>query len=249
MTDTRIAVTTGSPRARVDLVVGALAPRLIDRSESHARVALTAAGMILLGGDRVRIEVEVGAGCTLDLIDVGGTVAYPTTAAPSEWLINAHIAEGGALLWQGLPFVVADGADVRRRTDIHLARGATALLRETLVLGRYGERGGRVRSELRVMDADGPLLVEHLDVDAHRPEPGVLSDHRVFDAVTAIGFEPPTTPGVLVLETPGAIARYLGENTHSSPLDATWQSWSTLRVCSPLLAGADPQEVANSLRP
>lgn len=233
LADTRVAVTAGSPRARVDLVVGALAPRLIDRSENYARVALTAAGMILLGGDRVRIEVQVGPGCTLDLVDVGGTVAYPTQATASQWLIDAHVAEGGVLLWQGLPFVVAEGADVRRRTDIHLGVGATVLLRETLVLGRHGEVGGRVRSEMHVADADGPLLVEHLEVDAHAPEPGVLSDHRVFDSVIAIGASPPATRGALVLETPGAIARYLGAQTHTSGLDATWKAWAPPAVCSP----------------
>ena len=226
MSRTRIALVAGQPRARVDLVVGALAPRLIDRGEDSARVALAAAGMLLLGGDRVDIDIVVGAGCRLDLDDVGGTVAYPTRGIPSEWSVNVSIAANGVLRWHSLPFVVAQGADVRRRTSISLQPGARALFRETLVLGRHGEIGGCVRSELDVTDAVGAVLCETLDIDGSVREPGVLGDARVLDAVIAVGYRPPPAPGDLVLDQPGAIARHLGAHSHESSLDATWSTWS-----------------------
>ena len=62
VTTTRIAVTAGEPRAHVELAVGALAPRLISRDATRAHVAVAAAGMVLLGGDHVHIEVDVGHG-------------------------------------------------------------------------------------------------------------------------------------------------------------------------------------------
>lgn len=223
MTSTRIAVTAGEPRAHVGLAVGALAPRLISRDALSAHVAVAAAGMVLLGGDRVHIEIDVGPGCTLQIEDVGGTVAYP--GARSSWVLDVRIGAGGTLLWHGLPFVVTDGADLERRSSITLDSGARAVIRETLVLGRHGERGGRLIAELAVLERGGPILVERLEADGEAPEPGVLGGNRVIDAVIAVGFRPPARPRDLEFDRPGAMARHLSDHTHGSPLDPVWDSW------------------------
>lgn len=230
MTPTRIALRAGNPRAKVELTVGALAPRLISRDQTRAHIAVAAAGMILLGGDRVHLDISVGEGCTLELEDVGGTIAYRADGTRSEWTVNAHLEAGATLLWRGLPFVVTDGADVRRHSDVQLDQGATAVIRETLVLGRFGEHGGRLRSSFTANNTDGPMLVEQLDLDGTVPAPGVLGSHRVLDAVIALGFRPPIAPGDLELEQPGAIARHLGAETHMSRLDRVWDEWSGLRT-------------------
>lgn len=223
MTTTRIAVTAGEPRAHVQLGVGALAPRLISRDATRAHVAVAAAGMVLLGGDHVTISVDVGPGCTLEIEDVGGTVAYP--GAPSSWILDIRVGLGGTLLWNGLPFVVTDGADVERRATITLDDDARAVMRETLVLGRHGEQGGRLVSDLVVTDSDGPVLVERLDAQGSAPEPGVLGHSRVLDAVIALGFRPPTRATDLEFDRPGALARELSDHTHGSPLDPVWDAW------------------------
>lgn len=202
--------------------MGALAPRLIDRDASSARIALAAAQMLLLDGDVVCIEIDVGEGCTLEIEDIGGTVAYPGT---SSWRVSARVGAGARLVWRGLPFVVTDEARAHRSTDITLGQGAAVLLRETLVLGRHGESGGAMQSEMMVRNDDGPLLVERLEADAAFPGPGVLGPHRVVDSVIAVGYLPPTQTGDLVLEHPGAIARYLGQETHASALDRLWPLW------------------------
>lgn len=226
MTPTRIAVTAGDPRARVDLAVGALAPRLISRDRDRAHVALAAAGMLLLGGDHVHLEIDVGTGCLLELQDVGGTIAFRADGGRSSWSMDAVIRPGGSLLWHGLPFVVTDGADVERRSSFRLDAGASAVIRETLVLGRHGERGGRLDSRFTATDPQGPVLVEHLALDGADPEPGVLGGHRVLDSIIALGTAPPTTPGDLLLEAGGAISRHLGAETHTSRLDRVWDDWA-----------------------
>lgn len=228
----RIAVAAGGPRARVELVVGSLAPRLISRGARHVHVGVTAAEMLLLDGDTVEVSVQVGPGCVLHIEDIGGTVAYPRrnvadlASPPARWLLDLQVARGGVLLWQGLPFVVAGAADVVRHTTLTLAEDARAVLRETLVLGRHGERGGRVRSGLEIHDDGGPVLLEELTVDGERPEPGVLGDRRVADTLLAAGFRPPSEQGDLRLEAPGALARHLGSATHDSPLDERFQRWA-----------------------
>lgn len=219
---TRISVHPGEARVRVGLVTGALAPRLIERDTASATVALAAAQMLLLDGDAVRIELEVGDGCTLEIEDIGGTVAYIGT---SSWAVRARIGAGGRLLWRGLPFVVTAEARARRRTELVLGPAAVVLLRETLVLGRHGEIGGAIDSEIAAAGADGPFMVERLEADGALPGPGVLGAHRVVDSVTAIGYRPPAGPGDLVLERPGAVARFLGQDAHASGLDAVWSAW------------------------
>jgi urease accessory protein len=223
VSSTRIAVTSGEPRAHVELAVGALAPRLISRDAARAHVAVTAAGMTLLGGDNVHVRIDVGPGCTLEIEDVGGTVAY--RGARSSWVLDARIRPGGTLLWHGLPFVVTDGADVERRSSLTLESDARAVIRETLVLGRHGEKGGRLIAALTAVDDDGPILIERLETDGSAPEPGVLGGNRVIDAVLAIGFRPPTRPGDLEFDRPGSMARHLSDHTHGSPLDRVWDAW------------------------
>jgi urease accessory protein len=220
----RISVHPGEARVRVGLVTGALAPRLIDRDATSATVALAAAQMLLLDGDAVRIEIDVGDGCSLEIEDIGGTVAYPGS---SSWEVQARIGAGGRLLWRGLPFVVTAEAFAGRHTDFVLGPDAAVLLRETLVLGRHGEIGGAIDSRVSVGGDGGPLLVERLEADGAFPGPGVLGTHRVVDSVIAIGYRPPAGPGDLVLEQPGAVARFLGPHAHASGLDAVWSSWRT----------------------
>jgi len=219
---TRISVQPGEARLRVELVTGALAPRLIERDSASALVALAAAHMLLLDGDTATIEIEVGPGCTLEIEDIGGTVAYP---GRSQWHVRARVGAAGRLLWKGLPFVVTADARSQRTTDLHLDPGASALLRETLVLGRHGETGGAIDSGMTVTGEHGPVLVERLEADAAHPGPGILGSHRVLDSVIAVGYRPRTAPGDLVLEHPGAVARYLGRETHTSGLDSVWRQW------------------------
>ena len=223
MITTRIAVTAGEPRAHVELAVGALAPRLISRDATRVHIAVAAAGMVLLGGDHVHIEVDVADGCTLEIEDVGGTVAYP--GARSSWTLKVRIGAGGTLLWHGLPFVVTDGADAERRSSLVLESDARAVLRETLVLGRHGEQGGRLVSALAASDSGGPILLERLEADGRAPQPGVLGSNRVVDAVIAVGFRPPARPDDLEFDRSGSMARHLSDHTHGSPLDRVWDTW------------------------
>lgn len=226
---TRIALEQADGPVRLRLVPGLLQPRLVSRTRTGARVALVAAGATLLGGDEVSVDVHVGAGCTLEIEDVGGTVAYESTGAPSRFDVSIRLEEGARLVWRAHPFVVTDGADVRRRTSIALGHGAALLLRETLVLGRTGECGGHLASALEARDADGaPLLLEHLDLDGAAPRHGVLGPHRVLDTAVLLGRRPPesTGPRVLHLEAPGALGRTLGASTHGTGVEELMEAWA-----------------------
>ncbi len=238
---TRIEVAAAPGRARCVVVGDVLSPRVLHADADGARVALVAAGALLLGGDDVAITVVVGPGAWLEVVETAGTVAYP--GPPSSWSVRARLGPGAALVWQGLPFVVADGAQVHRSAVLALDRGARAVVRETTVLGRAGERGGSALLSTDVTLAGRHLLVEQLDLSPEpRAEPGVLGSARVVDAVAACGFRPPVlgTPSPtgrdvtdrLDLAGPGAVARFIGADAHSSPLDGTAGAWAAaIRTC------------------
>lgn len=228
-----VEVTRVAGRLRSRLRSGLLRPQQLHGPGDRCRVGLLATTALLLGGDAVELEVHVGAGVTLELADVAGTVAYDGRGRPARWDVTIRVADGGRLWWSGEPFVVADGADVSRRLDLHLARGAAALLRETLVLGRAGQLGGVLRSRTSVQVDGRPGLVEDqvLDPAGQRLLPGMLGRLRVVDTVLAAGLPwsaPPddrrggwTTTSRLPAE--GArLTRHLGYELAASPLHAPW---------------------------
>ncbi|GAA4753608.1 urease accessory protein UreD [Gordonia alkaliphila] len=240
---TVVEVECAPDRARVTMSAGAgavLVPRLLGRTATSASIALVAGGALLLPGDRLDVRIAIGAACTVEIVEVGGTVAYgdPDTESmrrvpPSFWDVDVTLAAGARLAWMGREVVVAEGADLTRRLRLTAAAGATALLRETTVLGRSGERGGRARVTSTVDYADEPLLAEDTDFAGRRPVPGILGDARVLDSLLLVGRRPdppvedPALPGYLALEGPGALARHLGDHLHTSELGRLWTQWRT----------------------
>lgn len=231
---TRIAVRTAAGRARLTLTGdGPIAPRLLQVEENGARVGLVATSALLLGGDHVEIDVEVGPGAWLEIIETAGTVAYDAAGALSSWQVRIRIAEGGLLIWHAEPFVVSRGANVRRSTEIQLAEHAVACLRESIVLGRTGETGGAVRSTLSAWHRQRPLLVEDLDLSEHaeRGLPGIIGTARVLDTVSLLGMRAPDVPELppglrFELDQPGTLARCLTSGLALSPLSAVATGWA-----------------------
>lgn len=206
-------------------------PMLLSADSTAARVSLVPEGAVLLAGDEVRIRITVGPGALLDLQEPGGTVAYDMRGGRATWDVEISLAAGAALVWRGEPFVVADGADVRRRTRIVAGAGSRIALRETLVLGRHGERGGRIRQALSVEDADGsPVLLEELDVSAATGA-GLLGGHRVVGSVLALGVLVPPSPDRFDLEAGGHLLRRLTGEAHTAHDRAAWDQ-IVREICS-----------------
>ncbi|WP_111768094.1 urease accessory protein UreD [Nakamurella deserti] len=230
MTFVGIRAGTGG-RPELTLRTSHLSPRTLRTTADGARIALVGTTALLLAGDHVALGVDVGAGCHLELVDTAGTVAYDGRGGASSWRVDITVADGASLTWKAEPFVVADGADVTRTTRVDLAATGVALLRETLVLGRSGERGGALRSRTRVAHGARPLLAEDLDLTdpVRRHRVGLLGAHRIVDTVSLFGRRPPADPppGVRLfpLAGEGAVARHLGGDAHRSGAGALFQHW------------------------
>jgi urease accessory protein len=237
---TEVVVSPGSRNAHPTLSLrsGVLAPRLLTTSSGVARVALVSTTAMLLGGDTMDLRIHVGAGQRLELEDVAATVAYNGRGRSAQWGVTIRVEEAGTLVWHGEPLVVADGAQVARRLRVDVAAGGRALIRDVVVLGRHGERGGSLRCSTAVWHDGAPLLVEDLDLACGpgglREEPGVIGPHRVAETIICVADPVPATSVtgdgttvVLDLDGPGVVARRLGASTHASPLDTTWAALST----------------------
>ncbi|ASR56394.1 urease accessory protein UreD [Cellulomonas sp. PSBB021] len=247
---TTVEVERAGDRVRCVLRAGRLAPRVLTQDDRGVTVALVATGALLLGGDHVHVDVRVGDGVALELVETSGTVAYHGRGRAASWAADVHVGRGASLVWDALPFVVSDGADVTRTTSVHVHDEGAALLRETLVLGRDGQRGGLLRSATRAVVGGRDLLVEELDLTGPHIAPGVLGDARVVDSVLLAGRRPPggapgdETRGIVVLDLhgPGALARAVGSAAHVAhvgPLVGRWRAALPVPAVHPHPA-ADP---------
>jgi urease accessory protein len=172
-------------------------PLVLRRTPEAVYLVSGAAGP--LGGDTLELRIEVRAGATLRLRTVAAAVALPGRHGEASRLtVTVTVGPGARLEYLPEPTVAADGARHRTEVMVRLAADATLLLRDEVLLGRHGERGGACRTRLAV-DRDSargwrPLLRHELDVsgtDAASLGPAVLAGHRA--AGTLLSVEPDAT--------------------------------------------------------
>ncbi|HEY2278811.1 MAG TPA: urease accessory protein UreD [Streptosporangiaceae bacterium] len=178
------------------------APLILRRTADAVYLVSGAAGP--LGGDTLELRIEVQAGAALRLRTVAAAVALPGRyGEESRFTVTATVGPGARLEYLPKPTVAADGARHRTEVTVRLAADATLLLRDEVLLGRHGERGGACRTRLAV-DRDGarggrPLLRHELNVsgtDGASLGPAVLAGHRAAGMVLAV--EPDATDGSAV---------------------------------------------------
>ena len=192
-----------------------------------------------LAGDCDRARIVVRGGATLFVEPVAATLALPG-AARTLLELDIVVEPGGRLVLDEAPLIVAAGADVERRMTLTLGTGAVAALRDTVILGRDGERPGTLSSSLRVTLGGRALLHDGLrlrDGDAHV---ALAPGHRVLTTICLLGQRPDPAPGVLALEGPGALARFSGRSLAGveAALGGLWEAWSLRGALSPRLGGS-----------
>ncbi|HEY9040069.1 MAG TPA: urease accessory protein UreD [Roseovarius sp.] len=124
---------------------------LTHRQHGVARVALAAGTAGPLGGDSYALDVHVGAGSTLVLMEVSAMLVLPGAGGGQSHLsITVHVEEGATFVWWAEPIIAARRCNHRHDVRIALAADARMILREEMLLGRHGEAPGDFTSRLRI---------------------------------------------------------------------------------------------------
>ncbi|MDQ0797734.1 urease accessory protein UreD [Streptomyces sp. B1I3] len=152
---------------------------------AFARVTVVGAMSAPLGGDRLTIEARADAGARLLVDSAAATVALPgpgPDAGPASYDMRLSVGEGAVLRWLPEQLVSAHGSELAMTTHVELAAGASLVLREEQILGRYGENTGSLSTRLTVHLAGRPLLDQQLAYGPAAPGgwdgTAVLGGHR-----------------------------------------------------------------------
>ena len=201
---------------------------LLESGPGRATVALVPDGALLLAGDAVGLDVEVGPGVRLDLVEPAGTVAYDMRGGKAVWDVHLDLAADATLVWAGEPFVLSAGARVLRSTSVRLGERARLALRETLVLGRHQERIGELEQTWTASGPDGKeLLVEQLCLDESAHRPGILGGLRVLGSLVALGLDVRADvcgDGRMDLQAGGVVWRRLAGDAHRAVPEDAWRA-------------------------
>ncbi|MET9367213.1 urease accessory protein UreD [Streptomyces griseoflavus] len=198
---------------------GPLALRRTRGSGTEAHVVLVGAMSGPLGGDRLTVRADVGAGARLRVGSAAATLALPGQhPGDARYDVRLTVACGGELLWLPEQLISVRDSSLHAATHADLAPGARLVLREEHVLGRSGERPGLLTTRLTVRIGGQPVLDQQLTCGPGAPGgwdgPAVLGGHRAVGQLVVVrpGFEdePVTSAelgeGVAVLPLPGPAA-------------------------------------------
>jgi urease accessory protein len=183
-------VATGDDRGGTRLETVRSEPPLVLRATPEALYLVGGAGGPL-GGDDLRLDIEVGPGARLVIRTAAASVAQPGRGPePSTVQVRATVAAGGMLHWLPEPVVAARGCDHHMTATISLHGDARLVWREEIILGRHHEAGGSVVTRNHV-DLDGTALLRHeLALGPLHPSaagPAVTAGARAVGSVLLVG--------------------------------------------------------------
>jgi urease accessory protein len=140
-------------------------PPLVLRQTGPGLVYLVGGAAGPLGGDDLRLEIEVGPDAELCVHTAGASVALPArSGAPSRVTVTATVGRGASLAWLPEQVVATANCHHIAFASIELDEGATLLWRDELICGRHGETPGDATLGLSVRYAGRPLLRQSLSV-------------------------------------------------------------------------------------
>ena len=169
-----------------------------------------------LGGDDLRLDIDVGPGARLSVRSVAASLVLPgAKGGASRMHVRATVAAGAALHWHPEPLIAAAGCDHDAVTEVHVAAGGTLSWRDDVVCGRHGEAPGDVRVTTTIRYGDRPLHRHDLALGPAAPGwsgAAVLGRHRAVGSLVAVdpAWAGGGPPAARVLGTDAALMPLVG---------------------------------------
>jgi urease accessory protein len=134
----------------------------VPRQRGRLEIAMINTGGGVAAGDRVGVDITMGAGADATLTAPAAERIYGAgDEATAAYDLSLTLGAGASLHWLPQETILFNRARVRRRFEVDMAGDATLLLAETLVFGRHasGETAieGAFRDDWRVR-RDGRLV-------------------------------------------------------------------------------------------
>lgn len=136
-----------------------------------------------LGGDQLRLDLDVGPGATLRIRSAATALALPGQGE-SVYQINAQV--DGHLDFAPEPTIAAMNCHHRALSRITLGEHGTLRWFEELILGRHHEEPGAHVSRIDVTRAGVPLLRHELRLDDSARSRAVLGNARATGSVVRV---------------------------------------------------------------
>jgi urease accessory protein len=99
----------------------------------------------MTGGDRMSVDVTIGAGAEAVLTTQAAEKIYRSDGEATEIVVSLTLEEGARLAWLPQEQILFDGARFRRRLDVRAAEDASLTMVESTMFGRLA-MGERVRT-------------------------------------------------------------------------------------------------------
>jgi urease accessory protein len=141
-----------------------------------------------LGGDDLRLDIDVGPRATLVIRTVAASVALPgPDGRGSRLLVRASVGAGAKLRWLAEPSIAAAGCDHSVCVHVDVDPSATVEWRDEVIAGRSNEEPGLWRSRLVADRGGSPLLRHELSIGAPGWDgPCVLDGGRAAGSVLLV---------------------------------------------------------------
>ncbi len=161
---------------------GCLRLRCMRRAVDTPEVVLIDTAGGLTAGDRLAVDVRLGAGAAATVTSVAMEKIYRSPAGEARIATILRLGPRAGLAWLPQETILFDGARLVRHTRLHLAADSRLLWCEGLIFGRLA-RGERIRSGLlhervdlrvggRLLHADRLRLEGEIDGLLARPAVG-----------------------------------------------------------------------------
>ncbi len=139
-----------------------MAPMALDDPAAIVSILNPTGGLV--GGDRLAIEIDVGAGAHACLTTPSATKVYRAAAEETVQTVRITAAQEAIVEWMPDHAIPFPGAALRQAIEVDLAEGARLLLVDAFSAGRVtrGEawRFARLESALAIRDGDGRLFTD-----------------------------------------------------------------------------------------